>query len=107
MTDSELYDFLRSQKVLRLIEVYRAPLQETVKRIFKENLDASKFKFVSTNDPRITNRYITCSYFGESLRAVITDLENEHPIELCFNPTPQGGYEISIEYKKEVEVVVE
>lgn len=107
MSDIELYDLLRNQKVPCLIEAYKEPLEKTVKRIFKELLILPGFKFVHTNDHRVTDRYIICSYLGESLRDVIADLENEHPIEICFNPTPDGGYEVSIEYKKEVEVIVD
>lgn len=107
MTDSDLYSLLRTQKVMKLIEAYHAPLDRTIKRIFEENLSSSDFKFIDVSDRRITKRYITCSYFGESLRDAITDLENEHPIEITFNPTPEGGYEISLEYKKEVEIIVE
>lgn len=109
MTDCDLYTLLRERIVLNQIEVYHAPLEETVRRIFEENLISpfeERFRFVSSNHPKLTKRYITCCYYGESLRDVITDLENEHPIEIVFNPTPEGGYEISVEYKKEANVVV-
>lgn len=107
MTEIDLYKLLDSRVVSNLIEVYKAPLEETVERIFKENLNLPEFRFVHTSDRRVLDRYITCSYLGETLHAVIVDLENEHPIAVAFNPTPEGGYEISLEYKKEVTVVVE
>ena len=109
MTEDDLYKLLNERTVLNQIEVYHAPLEETVARIFEENLISplgGSFRFVCSRHPKLRSRYITCSYCGETFRDVIADLENEHPIEIAFNPTPDGGYEISLEYKKEVTIVV-
>lgn len=104
MHDDKLYTLLRSTRVTELIEAYKQPLEPVVRRVMSPLVTRPGWRYIRTSDRRVTDRYITCSYLGESLRDVITDLENEHPIQVCFNPTPEGGYEVSLEYKADESV---
>lgn len=102
MTDRELYTLLNERRVTSLIEIYQGNLQDTFARFIQENLGDTGIRYERTNDHRITKRYITCSYWHETLREVITDIENEHPVNVAIIPTEDENYIFTLEYRKEV-----
>ncbi len=106
MTDRELYTLLDKRRVTSLTEVYQGNLQDFFEKIVCDNLSDVGIRYERTNDCRIVKRYITCSYWNETLREVITDIENEHPVSVAAIPTEDESYIFTLEYRKEADTNV-
>lgn len=110
MEDEMLY-FCLNHIIVYPQLTFNGPLDEGLYKIFMENMIdppnkerlVRNIRYERTKDPRIEKMEMHKSYLGETLRSIITYVENSFCVRFCANPTEDGGCIFYLEYRhKEV-----